>query len=53
MFRYESGDGTNAFQEGYLKPFPDDVTGEAVKGGFSYTVRTCSRYMVQLCQRVT
>lgn len=37
-YSYEGGDGTKAFEKGELKIFDDDKTGEAVVGGFSYTV---------------
>lgn len=35
---YEGGDGTRAFESGKLKSYEDEKSGEAVQGGFSYTV---------------
>ncbi|XP_026750976.1 uncharacterized protein LOC113511548 [Galleria mellonella] len=36
-YSYEGGDGTKAFENGELKTYDDEKTGEAVVGGFSYT----------------
>lgn len=35
---YEGGDGTKAHSEGHLRSVNDEAAGEAVSGGFSYTV---------------
>lgn len=37
-YSYEGGDGTRAFETGILKSYQDEKSGEAVNGGFSYTV---------------
>lgn len=40
---YEGGDGTRAFSKGKLGTVGDEKAGEAVSGGFSYTVNETNK----------
>ncbi|KAM3962305.1 cuticular protein RR-1 motif 36 [Aphomia sociella] len=43
-YSYEGGDGTKAFENGELKSFDNEKTGEAVVGGFSYMGKDGQEY---------